>query len=118
MYNSFYHCSHVFDGLNTLEELNMEENQLMIISDHSFTSLKQLRIAKFSNNRLTLRSTFLGYHDEYGTNSPFHYCEYLKELYLANNNISEIFSDWKLSNLKLRILDLRYNNISSIDVSI
>ncbi|XP_050465403.1 protein toll [Cataglyphis hispanica] len=107
--------NHVFDGLYMLEELNMEENQLMIISDHSFTSLNQLKIAKFSNNRLTLRSTFLGYKDEYGTNSPFHYCTNLKELYLANNNISEIFSDWKLSNLYLRILDLRYNNISSID---
>lgn len=96
----------------------MEENQLMTISDQSFTSLGQLKIAKFSKNRLTLQSDFLQYQDEYGTKSPFYYCIELKELYLANNSISEIFSDWKLSNLQLRKLDLRYNNISFITVRI
>lgn len=97
----------------------MEENQLMSISDQSFTSLRQLKVAKFSKNRLTLQSsTFFDYQDEYGIKSPFHDCIELKELYLANNSISEIFSDWKLSNLQLRKLDLRYNNISYITVSI
>lgn len=89
----------------------------MSISGQSFTSLQKLKIAKFSKNQLTLQSTFLEYQDEYGTKSPFHQCSELKELYLANNSISEIFSDWKLSSLQLRKLDLRYNNISSITVS-
>ncbi|GAB1860996.1 Protein toll [Camponotus japonicus] len=105
---------HTFDGLYALEELNIEENQLMSISGQSFTSLKYLKIAKFSKNHLTLQSTFLEYKDEYGTKSPFHQCIELKELYLANNSISEIFSDWKFSDLQLRKLDLRYNNISFI----
>lgn len=89
----------------------------MTIADQSFTSLKGLKIAKFSNNRLTLQSIFSEYY-EFGSNSPFHHCVVLKELYLANNSISKIFDDWKLSDLQLRKLDLRYNNISFITVSI
>jgi len=95
----------------------MEENQLKTISIHSFRSLKELKIAKLSNNYLTLQDTSHEYHDQYGTKSPFYNCMLLEELYLANNSISEIFSDWILSDLRLRKLDLRYNNISYITVS-
>lgn len=100
-----------------MEELNIEENQLMTIANQAFSFLTKLKIAKLSNNCLTLQYTFHGFPDQYGK-SPFHDCESLEELYLANNSISEIFNDWILSDLRLRILDLKYNNITAITVSI
>ena len=108
---------YLFNGLNALKELNMEENQLMTISGHSFSFLKALKIAKFSNNYLTLEDSYHEYPDLFGSKSPFYDCVSLEELYLANNNISKIFSDWILSDLGLRKLDLKYNNISLIRVS-
>ncbi|KAG5334657.1 TOLL protein, partial [Acromyrmex heyeri] len=105
---------YLFNGLNALKELNMEENQLMTISSHSFSFLKALKIAKFSNNYLTLEDSYHEYPDPFGSKSPFYDCVSLEELYLANNNISKIFSDWILSDLGLRKLDLKYNNISLI----
>jgi len=110
----------MFSGLIALKELNMQENRLMSISEQSFVSLKKsLRIVRLSRNNLTLRPAhgMFQYRDEYGAKSPFHDCEELEELYLANNSISEIFSDWVVSNFKLRKLDLKYNNISVISVS-
>ena len=96
----------------------MEENRLQVIEDRSFNSLSSLLVAKFSSNRLTLNNSLILYHDEYGKKSPFHDCTSLEELYLANNNISEIFGDWIISSIKLRVLDLKYNKIPSISVSI
>lgn len=86
----------------------------MTISNQGFSWLSNLKIAKLSYNYLTLQRNFT---DQYATKSPFHDCRFLEELYLANNNISEIFSDWILSNIRLRKLDLKYNNISVITVS-
>lgn len=94
----------------------MEENQLITIDNNGFISLKELKIAKLSNNYLTLEYSFHGFPDQY--QSPFHYCQSLEELYLANNSISEIFTDWIISDSRLRILDLKYNNITAITVSI
>lgn len=105
---------HLFDGLSALKELNMEKNKLMTISDHAFSSLKKLKIIRMSNNYLTLKDTLYEYSDPYGKQSPFRNCESLEELYLANNNISEIFIDWTLVDLQLRKLDLKYNNITNI----
>lgn len=102
---------HLFSGLYALKELNLEKNQLTTIASQGFSFLKQLKIAKLSYNYLTLHQTFT---DQYGSKSPFHDCLLLEELYLAYNNISEIFSDWILSDLRLRKLDLKYNNISVI----
>lgn len=96
----------------------MEKNNLMTISDQSFSSLTHLKIAKFCHNNLTLKSTLFEYEDEYGQKSPFHNCILLEELYLNNNNIPVIFSDWILSSSKIRKLDLKYNNITFISVSI
>lgn len=106
---------HLFYGLHALKELNLEKNQLTTIANQGFSDLKELRIAKLSYNYLTLQQTFSD--PEYGTKSPFYNCLYLEELYLANNNISEVLSDWILSDLRLRKLDLKYNNISVITVS-
>lgn len=107
-------CRHLFNGLHGLQELNIDKNQLTTISNQGFSSLKQLRVATLSYNYLTLEQQFA---DQYGSKSPFHDCMLLEELYLANNSISEVFSDWLLSDIRLRKLDLKYNNITYITVS-
>lgn len=96
----------------------MQENKLQVIEDRSFKYLSNLRIARFSNNHLTLNNTLTLYHDEYGKKSPFHDCTSLEELHLDKNDISEIFGDWIISSLKLRILNLKHNKIPYITVSI
>lgn len=96
----------------------MKENQLQIIEDTSFNNLENLQIAIFSDNQLSFNNSLALYHDEYGKKSPFHACTSLEELHLARNNISEIFGDWIVSSLNLQILDLKYNQISYISVSL
>ncbi|XP_015589971.1 protein toll [Cephus cinctus] len=107
----------LFSGLTSLEILNVQENNLMTIHEQAFNSLRNLNIARFSNNQLTLKSSFLMYEDEYGSRSPFHYCHSLKELYLAYNNISEMYGDWVISSPNLRLLDLKHNQLPSIETS-
>nr|XP_033325300.1 protein toll [Megalopta genalis]XP_033325301.1 protein toll [Megalopta genalis] len=105
---------HLFKDLVSLIVLNMSQNHLQVIEDTSFKSLESLKIASFSNNLLTFNNSLNAYHDEYGNKSPFHHCFSLEELYLDNNNISEIFGDWTITSLKLKILDLKYNRIPYI----
>ncbi|XP_066588676.1 protein toll-like [Prorops nasuta] len=104
----------LFAGLNSLKELNMNENKLKAIESLSLAPLQKLEIARFSHNKLTLNPTTFQYPDEYGTKSPFEHARNLRELYLDHNHITEIFADWVFAHTLLRILDLRYNNLSSI----
>nr|XP_012233845.1 PREDICTED: protein toll-like [Linepithema humile] len=102
----------LFNGLQSLKELYMEQNHLRTISDNSFGSLESLEIVYLSNNHLTLQSNMRV--QEIGWLSPFYNCHSLKELYLANNSISQIFDDW-CTEFKLEKIDLSYNNITSIE---
>lgn len=115
-FNSSYRTDrrNLFNNLKSLSILNMEQNQLEKIEDRSFNSLVNLRIARFSKNKLTLASSF---EDEYGKKSYFYDCTSLEELHLAHNNISEIFADWTINGLQLRLLNLSYNQIPYILVS-
>ncbi|XP_076766748.1 toll like receptor [Xylocopa sonorina] len=106
---------HLFSNLKNLQVLDMQENQLKTIEDTSFYSLLNLRVAIFSNNQLTLNSSLFAFIDEYGPTSPFHKCKDLEELHLRNNNISQIFKDWVLTNSNLRKLDLSFNQIKYIE---
>lgn len=107
-------------NLEELEELDLSSNRLVKIDSDAFTGNKKLKIASFSNNFLNLYDSTdpdsVIVSDEFGHRSPFHHCLEMKELYLANNSINEIFHDW-LSMMKLTILDLRYNKISYLEVS-
>jgi len=94
----------------------MKKNQLKYISNYSFKSLKKLKIVDLSINNLTLQSN--DNDPSFKSLSPFQYCILLKELYLANNNISKIFGDWITIHRQLQKLNLSYNNIFSVKVSI
>lgn len=100
-------------GLESLHILNMENNDLTFINVDAFGYLKNLKVAKFGNNKLTLHT---GVYDIFGHISPFHHCHSLEELYLAHNNITEMHSDWVVSNTRLRKLDLKYNSFNYLQV--
>lgn len=92
----------------------MENNDLTFIHLNAFGYLRNLKVAKFANNKLTVRT---GIYDIFGHISPFHHCHSLEELYLAHNNITEMFSDWVVSNTRLRELDLKYNSFNYLQVT-
>jgi len=74
----------------------------------------KLRQLTLSHNRVTLR----GLQTDIGeVQSVLSACMQLEELYLSNNSITTIFSDWVLTLLNLRTLDLSHNLISSLTVS-
>ncbi|KAJ8680226.1 hypothetical protein QAD02_016013 [Eretmocerus hayati] len=94
-------------GLVSLRELIIEHNQLEYIHEDAFTNLEELKIVKIGNNKLTLQTNI---NDVFGRVSPFHPCQALEELHMSHNNISEIFSDWSISDTRLQLIDLSYNS--------
>ncbi|XP_067205444.1 protein toll-like [Linepithema humile] len=98
----------LFNELFQLEELNMEQNHLKTIPDYSFYYLISLKIFYLSHNYLTL--------PKWSNAFTIQYCS-LKEIYLVNNSISEILTDWITKYDELQTLDLSYNNISTIKTS-
>lgn len=103
--------------MTSLKFLNMEHNNMKFIDTYAMQDLQNLRIAKFSYNQLTLKSRKNNFPLEFGSESPFTTIQSnIEELYLAYNNITEIFSDWKFAT-NLNTLDLSHNQLHSIRVS-
>lgn len=82
----------------------------------AFHSLTSLRVAQFSNNKLSLST--VKFVDMFGLESPFHHCiQTLEELYLDHNNIKGIYNDWTMAP-HLKKLNLSHNDISVLHVSL
>jgi len=110
----FYHHRDLLKGLTQLESLNLEHNQLQHIVVQAFQHMPGLKQLTLSHNRLSLRGT----ETEVGeVQSVLNACLYLEELYVSNNSITTVFSDWVLTLSNLRTLDLSHNLISSLVVS-
>ncbi|XP_039495371.1 protein toll [Drosophila santomea] len=121
----------LFRHTTNLTDLRLEDNLLTDISGDIFSSLSNLVSLVMSRNRLRtidtmafintrgLRHLHLDHNDidltiQYQLNSPFWYMVDLLTLNLRNNSIIFVYNDWKNTMLKLRELDLSYNNISSL----
>jgi len=115
MSDSFFYCHRdLMKGLTKLESLNLEHNQLQHIAVQAFQHVSGLKQLTLSHNRLSLRGTetYVG-----EVQSVLNACLDLEELYVRNNSITTIFSDWAFTLVNLRTLDLSYNLISSLAVS-
>ncbi|KAK6628561.1 hypothetical protein RUM43_002376 [Polyplax serrata] len=112
----------LFYGLIKLEVLDLEYNELSYLDSDALGHLQQLKHARFSHNMLSFLDEDgrpqggFSYKDTFGNKSPFRHCVHLEYLYLANNSITEIFSDWRIVLVKLRVLDLSLNKIQYLIV--
>lgn len=102
---------YLFSSLNKLEFLDLKNNRLTHIGTDAFISLNSLKAVNISNNMLTFGDASVSF---FGTGSPLHECHMLEDIQLANNSLTEIFTDWKLSMNNLETVNLAYNKISKI----
>lgn len=106
-----------------MESLDLEHNRLNYLDSEAFGPLQQLKHARLSHNLLSFVNEEgypqggLSYTDTIANQSPFKHCFNLEYLYLANNSIGQIFDDWKLILLKMKVLDISYNRIQHLTVS-
>ena len=113
--NLIFFFRKLFAGLRSLEELRMNRNGLKTIDIRAFIFTPNLKVAFLMNNELTLKSTLMS--PTSFMLSPFHGSKNLEELYLSHNNVTNIFEDWTTS-LRLKILDLSYNQLQVLRVSV
>lgn len=105
-----------FSGALSLEELHLQNNALRTISVSTFPKGCSLKYINLANNRLSFS------HDEqqvgqlsvFGSTSVLQNCGKLEKIDLSNNSISEIFLDWRLNLLHLRLLNLSHNALEMV----
>lgn len=100
--------------LASLTELYLNDNNLHHMNRNAFSSMNSLEIINLQNNQLTLQDEFQIESMEIEAISPFNHLISLKKLNLRNNSITVIFPDWTTSLLELKLLDLSYNKIKMI----
>ena len=98
-------------GLNNLERIYLNKNQIKIIGEKAFFGLERLEYAFLNDNKLSE----LNYNNSAARISPFYPCKYLKKLDFSNNNISNFFQEWKYD--KPDSLILRHNSLTTINVN-
>uniref|UniRef100_A0A2A4K634 LRRCT domain-containing protein n=1 Tax=Heliothis virescens TaxID=7102 RepID=A0A2A4K634_HELVI len=102
----------LFSGLKKLTNISINNNYLTHISDLAFQGAANLKSISLKSNKLTLKSSTD--YDNFETYSPFNTLVHLKDLYLNDNYINTMFSDWNIVLTKLENLDLSYNNFTVI----
>ncbi|KAF7988133.1 hypothetical protein HCN44_007627 [Aphidius gifuensis] len=100
----------LFEGLENLEQLIIDGNKIKEIEQNALCFLKNLLIAKFSNNNLTTVLNTLE-----NNNTIFHCLFNIQQLHLENNQITDIFKNWT-SFMNLNYLNLRNNHVKSINI--
>ena len=107
---NLYYFRSLFKGLKFLQHLNVSNNKLIDLGRHGCSSSKKyLETIDLSNNKLM-----------YGTihfNSFFE-CLGSKKLYLNHNQINKFMNDWYFLDESLKFLDLKYNEIERLKVSL
>ncbi|KAH8383043.1 hypothetical protein KR009_006458 [Drosophila setifemur] len=106
--------SQLFSRLINLEVLNMRKNRLRTIDSRAFTATTGLLHLHLEHNNIDLQQPLLNSDLQEQINSPFSNLFHLQTLNLSNNSIIFVYNDWKFVLTQLRILDLSYNNISSL----
>ncbi|KAK9505977.1 hypothetical protein O3M35_009929 [Rhynocoris fuscipes] len=106
---------YTFSSQTSLEILNLSNNKIEIINEQAFAKTAELKTINLSNNRISKFSSY--YSDKFGHHSILQSSIRLEAIYLAHNNITEIYSDWLISMTNLQIVDLSYNYLPSLSYS-
>lgn len=98
--------------------MDLSNNKLVTIDFNAFSQTRNIEDINLENNHLSL-SEHYGQMLEGGLDlsllgSPFQHASNLKRLNLRNNSIMYIYRDWKFQLLNLQMLDLSYNNITTL----
>lgn len=88
------------------------------IRGEQFKNLEKLKSLNISDNQLTTLSQTVQLLDDFGNYSVLQKCNQLEDLQLANNSLMEIYTDWRLLKVNLHTLNLAFNSIQSVTVSV
>lgn len=112
----FTHNRRLFYGLTQLTDLYLDNNRLTTIHRTAF-KYTHLQVLNLENNHLDFRKFDIANpHKDPATFSPFEHTKYLIRLNLRNNSIKHFLDEWNLHNAALEVLDLSYNQISSLHI--
>lgn len=100
----------VFQSLTSLNRLYMSHNHLKSLEPQLFSSLIHLKTINLSYNQVNMSS---GLEDS----SILNNCKEIESIDLSHNNVTKIFRDWLIIFVYLKDLDLSYNQIDRLSVS-
>lgn len=99
-----------------MEVLDLSRNSIKNINSYTFLKTNKLKTINLSNNKI--KDLQVNYPGLDPPQSILKDCsENLEALYLSHNNISQIYQDWIILMSRLQILDLSYNNLPNLSVS-
>ncbi|XP_058811219.1 uncharacterized protein LOC131676112 [Topomyia yanbarensis] len=117
-YNRLCNLSaNIFESMEKLRVLKIDNNYLYVIDQLTFSRTSALEELSMQNNQLSFHDSILIIQEEVNitdNGSPFQNLINLRIISLSNNNITTIFRDWNSQTVKLRELDLSYNQISTL----
>lgn len=99
----------LFDNLYELRTLRLDYNQIHTLP--GFIHQKSLKSLNASHNSISFKANLLGV-------TPLNQCTELEELDLSFNRIADFEEDFMVILVKLRVLDLSFNNLTSVDVKL
>lgn len=99
----------LFDDLFELHQLRLDHNKITTLPN--FINQKNLRVLSASHNNISFEDNLLGA-------SPLNQCTNLEELDLSFNKITKFEDDFMIILVQLRLLDLSFNDIESINVNL
>lgn len=99
--NQIDSLANLFDGLDSIERLDLSINLIAVIEDGVFDKLKNLKVLELGFNRLTTLPE-----------SIFDGLPNLSTLFLASNGLQNI--DY-LNSTRLKMLDLSYNPLTTLE---
>ncbi|XP_030747708.1 leucine-rich repeat-containing G-protein coupled receptor 5-like [Sitophilus oryzae] len=100
--NNISNIGGIFFKLDNLKKINLSENSIAILPEHSFVGPKYLEVVDVSRNKIS-----------YVPTGVFQYHLSLKEIYLNNNLLTTITTS-VFENVRLSLVDLSSNVLNEI----
>lgn len=94
----------------------MDNNRLVTVHRAAFKFTRNLRVLHLENNHLDFVPKMLESLQNASKYSPFENTPRLVQLNLRNNSIKHYLNEWNTHTTELTVLDLSYNQISSLSI--